>query len=185
MQLRGTRFLMDGMPLGSCCWNTALGKVRQDIMANAGCKIQMTTTEEVEQVLIVDDEIEFVSTVRRHLKRLGLKPDAAYDGEDARHKMLAVQRDGRRYDLVITDVVMPRMDGIELMHWIHDTFPDTSVIMVSEFMDLAHLEARIRPELDDIGRKPITPELMMRLIGGISRKRAIRRQTERPHNPLS
>lgn len=157
----------------------------QDIMVHSGCKVQMAMTEEIEQVLIVDDEIEFVGAVRRHLKRLGFKPDAAYDGEDACHKMLAVQKSGRRYDLVITDVVMPGMDGIALMHWIHDTFPDTSVMVVSEFMDLAHLEARIRPELDDIGRKPITPELMIELIGGISQKRAMRRQADRFHNPSS
>jgi two-component system response regulator YesN len=140
--------------------------------------------EGVEHVLIVDDETEFVSTVRRHLKRHGFKPDAAYNGEDACHKMLAVQKDGRCYDLVITDVVMPRMDGIALMYWIHDTFPETSVMVVSEFMDFERLEARIRPELDDVGRKPITPGLMMQLIGGISQKRLVRQQAERTRSLL-
>jgi len=133
----------------------------------------------VEHILIVDDEIEFVSTVQRHLKRLGFNPDFALNGEVACDKMLSLQKDERCYDLVITDVIMPKMDGIALTQWIQTTFPETSVMVVSEFMDLAYLESRIRPELDDIGRKPMTPESMMRLIGSISRKRVGRQYVGR------
>lgn len=131
--------------------------------------------EGVEYILIVDDETEFVSTVRRHLKRCGFKPDFAHNGQVACHKMLAFQKNERCYDLVITDVVMPIMDGIALLQWIHSTFPETSVMVVSEFMDPAHLEARIRPELDDIGRKPMTPESMIQLLKSISKKRIERK----------
>lgn len=128
-------------------------------------------TKGIKHILIVDDEVEFVNSVRRHLKRRGFNPDFAFNGEVACHKMLALEKDRRLYDLVITDVVMPRMDGIALLQWIQGTFPKTSVMVVSEFMDLVHLETRIRPELDGICRKPMTPESMMQLIGSISRKR--------------
>jgi DNA-binding NtrC family response regulator len=135
-------------------------------------------TEYIEHILIVDDEVEFVSSVRRHLKRRGFSPDYAFNGEAACQKMLlALEEDERFYDLVITDVVMPRMDGLVLLEWIQTTFPKTSVMVVSEFMDLVHLGSRIRPELDDIGRKPMTPESMMHLINNISQKRIERWQT--------
>jgi DNA-binding NtrC family response regulator len=133
-----------------------------------------STSEEakcIHHILIVDDEVEFVGSVRRHLKRRGFCPDFAFNGESACHKMLSLKQENRRYDLVITDVVMPRMDGISLLQWIHGRFPETSVIVVSEFMNLAQLETKIRPELDAVGRKPMIPDQMMGLIESISSKR--------------
>jgi DNA-binding NtrC family response regulator len=135
-------------------------------------------TECVEHILIVDDEVEFVRSVRRHLKRRGFTPDFAFNGEAACHKMLLASEEKELlYDLVITDVVMPRMDGIALLEWIHVTFPETSVMVLSEYMGPGYMGRRIRPELDDIGRKPVTPESMMHLINSISKKRAGLRQT--------
>ena len=131
----------------------------------------------IERVLVVDDEIEFVQSVKRHLKRKGFVIDFALNGNSACMTMLALEEKKRFYDLVITDVVMPRMDGISLLRWIHDTYPGTSVMVVSEFVGIMHLETKIRPELDDIGRKPMTPESMLQLINGISRKRDRWRQS--------
>lgn len=125
----------------------------------------------VEHILVVDDEEEFVSSVKRHLKREGFLTDFALNGKSACVKMLAMEGKQSSYDLVITDVVMPEMDGLSLIKWIHDMFPRTSVMVVSEFMDIVHLEKKIRPELDDIGRKPMTPASMMQLIQGIRKKR--------------
>lgn len=127
--------------------------------------------ENVEHILIVDDEVEFVSSVKRHLKREGFLADFALNGKIACLKMLDMEEKRRCYDLVITDVVMPEMDGLSLIKWIHDMFPSTSVMVVSEFMDMMHMEKKIRPHLDDIGRKPMTPESMMKLIHSIRDKR--------------
>ncbi len=125
----------------------------------------------VEQILVVDDEAEFVSSVKRHLKREGFLADFALNGRSACVQMLALEEKRRFYDLVITDVIMPEMDGLSLIKWIHEMFPRTSVMVVSEFMDIVHLEKKIRPELDDIGRKPMTPASMMQLIHSIRQKR--------------
>jgi len=131
----------------------------------------MKKAKGIDKILIVDDEVEFVKSVRRHLKRRGFNPDFAFDGENACQKMLELEKKAQFYDLVIVDVVMPKMDGISLLTWIHVVFPKTSVLVVSGFRDLEYLKSKIRPGLDDFGRKPITPESMMELIGNISKKR--------------
>lgn len=133
----------------------------------------------VERILIVDDEVEFVRSVIRHLRRLGFDTDYAFNGEVACYKMLALEEDDLLYDLVIMNVVIPGMDGITLLKWIQTIFPETSVMVISEFMDRERLESKIRPYLDHSGRKPMTPKSMMGLINGISEKRIARQQTGR------
>ncbi len=62
------------------------------------------------QILVVDDEPDLVDLVRFNLERRGYEVLAAGDGREA----LAIARE-RRPDLAIVDVMMPEMDGIELV----------------------------------------------------------------------
>ena len=127
----------------------------------------------INRILVVDDEMEFVKTVIRHLKREGFQPEAASNGKNACRKMKKLEGKKAFYDLVITDVVMPEMDGISLMEWIHEAFPQTSVIVVTEFGDVNQLKKRMRPKLDKICKKPMTPDSMMKLISDIQKKRSL------------
>ncbi len=126
----------------------------------------------INRILIVDDEMEFVNTVIRHLKREGFHTESATNGKNACYKMKKLEGKKAFYDLVITDVVMPEMDGISLMEWIHKAYPQTSVIVVTEFGDVNRLKKKMRPNLDEICKKPMTPDSMMRLISGIQKKRS-------------
>lgn len=126
----------------------------------------------INRILVVDDETEFVNTVIRHLKREGFYPDSATNGKNACDKMKKMEDKNTFYDLVITDVVMPEMDGISLMEWIHRTYPATSVMVVTEFGDVHNFKKKMRPKLDEICIKPMTPDSMMKLIVGIQKKRS-------------
>ena len=127
--------------------------------------------ETIKQILIVDDEAEFVNTVRRHLRRKGFSTDSASDGKDACHKIQDAVSSGLPFDLVITDDIMPNVGGIELLEWIKETHPGTSVIVVSGFGHTDMVMEAIRPEMDEYGQKPLTPQEMMQLIGNIDLKR--------------
>ncbi len=127
--------------------------------------------ETIKQILIVDDEAEFVNTVKRHLKRKGFSINSASDGKDACHKIQDAVSNGLPFDLVITDDIMPNLGGIELLEWIKETQPGTSVIVVSGFGHTDMVMETIRPEMDDYAQKPLTPQKMMRLIGNIDLKR--------------
>ena len=65
----------------------------------------------IEKILAVDDDETLVHSIRLHLRRTGYQVEVAYDGAMGRDMMLAAQDSGQPYDMVITDIVMPTLDG--------------------------------------------------------------------------
>lgn len=123
----------------------------------------------IRYVLIVDDEIEFVKTLNRHLKRQNFVLHTAFDGREALDLM---DRTEEAIDLVVSDVVMPHMDGMQLLAEIKQHYPATSVLLLTGFGENAMVGGVIRKEMDDFHQKPITPQKMLTLIQRIDRKRA-------------
>ncbi|MEM9512927.1 MAG: response regulator, partial [Cyanobacteria bacterium P01_E01_bin.48] len=75
-------------------------------------------------VLVVDDSPVVREMLLEHLQSTGLTVNVATNGVDARTKIEA-----SRPDLVITDIIMPEMNGYELCRWIKST-PQTESIPV-------------------------------------------------------
>lgn len=71
------------------------------------------------RVLIVDDEAIFTQALRRLLQRTH-DVEVANDGEQA----LAVVRSGKRFDVILSDVMMPAMNGIELFEAVQAVDPE-------------------------------------------------------------
>lgn len=78
------------------------------------------------RILVVDDEIGIVTILREMLLRLGYDVLTASGGVEA---MKTLEAGG--IDLVITDIVMPDIDGLELISKIQSTYPDIKVIAIS------------------------------------------------------
>src|SRR5207245_1513373 len=74
------------------------------------------------RLLIVDDEPSFRELFSMHLSDLGGEIATAGDGEEALAKVA-----GDRPDVVITDLAMPKMDGIELLKRLRGQYPDLPV----------------------------------------------------------
>lgn len=79
------------------------------------------------EILVVDDNI----LDRKYIKHLienhiGTSPSTAKDGEDALNKIKK-----NTFDLVITDIVMPKIEGIELINHIKSICPSTNIIAIS------------------------------------------------------
>lgn len=125
----------------------------------------------IKRILVVDGEKEFADTVTRHLKRKKFILQSANNGEDAREKIHNAACPISQYDLVITDVIMPIVSGIELLQWIKEHHSEISVLVVSGLGDRNLVMRTIRPEMDDCCQKPVTPCEMMQLIGNIDKKR--------------
>jgi DNA-binding NtrC family response regulator len=86
----------------------------------------------IANVLLVDDEIEFVETFSERLELRDLEISKAFNGEEA----LQVLETNRTIELVILDVKMPGMDGIETLAEIKKRYPLVEVIMLSGHADV-------------------------------------------------
>ena len=71
------------------------------------------------RLLLVDDETEFVDTLADRMKMRDLEADIARNGEEA---LSAVKKE--EPDVIVLDVKMPGMDGIEVLKRVKDAYPD-------------------------------------------------------------
>jgi len=86
--------------------------------------------------MIVEDDAEFLQTMRQILELFGFDPVlAAGDGAEAWETLA-----GRGVDLLITDINMPRMNGVELMRLVRQEHAELPIIVISGFLEQAHLE---------------------------------------------
>ena len=108
-----------------------------------------------ETVLIVDDEEDICEVLGISLSDLGYKVYTAGNGEDAVRMVERVQP-----SIVLTDIRMPGMDGIELLRGIKGRYPETEVIMITGHGDMELAIRSLKLEATDFITKPINDELL-------------------------
>lgn len=81
-------------------------------------------------ILVVDDELVLRDLLTKILTREGFQVAVVSDGEEALKKMA-----GEGYNVVISDIEMPGLNGLELLKTIKRDYPDTAVIMMTAFGD--------------------------------------------------
>ena len=121
------------------------------------------------RILVVDDDQGISRTLQEMLEADGCEVEVAEDGESALDCLSK-----SAFDLVLSDVVMPRMDGYELYHQVQKKYPDTPVLMMTAFhYDKDHIIKRSRMEgLEGvIFKKPVDPNRLRRAIVDSVRKR--------------
>ena len=77
-------------------------------------------------ILLIDDQPDLLQALRRVLEEAGHTVAEARDGKSALRQFA-----GRPTDLVVTDIYMPGMDGIEFLIRLHEAFPEARVIAMS------------------------------------------------------
>ena len=78
------------------------------------------------RLLLIEDERTLCDAVARRLRRLGYSVDLAYDGEQAL-QLLEVER----YDLVLLDLNLPKLDGMSVLRTLRQTDRETRVLILS------------------------------------------------------
>jgi PAS domain S-box-containing protein len=114
------------------------------------------------RILIVDDDLGICSTLEEILTAAGCRVETASDGAEA-----VCLIESSEFDVVLTDVVMPNMDGYELYQVIRERFPTLPVLLMTAFhYDKDHIIKRSRLEgLEGvIFKKPVDPERLREVI---------------------
>jgi len=107
------------------------------------------TKQPKQKIIIVDDDLAFrVGTVAL-LEDHGYAAAMATNGEEAKQKLTEQQ-----YDLVLSDLVMPGINGIELLQHIRNTYPTLPVIMVTGFASIGTAVEAMRLGARDYVTKP-------------------------------
>ena len=115
-----------------------------------------------ETILVLEDDIGVRHISVRVLRGLGYDVIEAANGDDA--QQLFVQSGERKIDLLLTDMIMPKMSGRHFADWLRKTSPNTKVVFVS-----GYLEESLHPRdrLDEgtfFLAKPFDPEQLARKI---------------------
>ena len=74
-------------------------------------------------------------------------------------------------DIILSDIRMPRMNGIELVEKLTELLPDTSIIFMSGYSDKEYLKAAIKLKAIDYVEKPLNPEEVQKTVAEAIRRR--------------
>lgn len=114
------------------------------------------------RILIVDDETGIVTILKEMLLKLGYEVLTASGGAQAMDEL----SDGR-IDLVVTDIVMPDIDGLELISSIRATCPATKVVAISGGGSVEGPEAYLREAMKLGATRCLTKPFMLRELASL------------------
>ncbi len=124
-------------------------------------------------ILIVEDEKTIVDILSFNLKKAGYSVLEAYDGEEGLNLALT-----RRSDLILLDVMLPKMDGFDVCRRIREQDPVMPIIMLTAREEEADKVFGLELGADDYITKPFSmPELMARIKANIRRLSVPRTET--------
>jgi NADH:ubiquinone oxidoreductase subunit E/CheY-like chemotaxis protein len=110
------------------------------------------------RILIVDDEPVVRKSCERILTPEGYEVESASNGNEAISKL---GKDG--YDLVITDLKMPDIDGLELIRWIRNSKPDTGIVVITGYPSQESIKEALGLRILDYLPKPFSPALLIEI----------------------
>lgn len=126
-----------------------------------------------QRILVVDDERSVRELVAESLSYIGHHVTTAADGQDAADKL----KNGT-FDIVVTDMDMPRMDGMELIKHIRQHHPDTDAIAITGHATKYKYVEVINAGAADFITKPFGLDKLEAKIRRLLRERYLRRELE-------
>src|SRR5213593_1150085 len=131
-----------------------------------------------DRVLVVDDEMSLRKVLAATLQREGYEVQLASDGEEA---IAALDRDGA--DVVVTDLVMPRMDGLTLLRKVVARHPDVPVIVVTAHGKVDSAVEAMKAGAFDFVTKPFEHSELKTIIAKAARQSDLNARNVIPDEP--
>ncbi len=134
------------------------------------------------KVLVVDDELSMREFLEILLENQGYDVTIANGGTDAVAKLNASDT---TYDLVLTDLKMPQVDGIQLLEFVKKKHPATDVILMTAFSTTENAIKAMKLGAFDYLTKPFKVDEVSVVVQRCIEKRALSRENERLREQLS
>ena len=144
-----------------------------DMELQVDSDLQQVTELTGAKILLVDDNQQNLELIQAYLEALPVEIETARDGQEAMELIGA-----NRPDLVLLDVMMPRMSGFEVCHKLKSN-PDTReivVIMVTALHEVADYERAVESGTDDFLSKPVNKLELLTRVRSLLRVALLRRR---------
>ncbi|MFN3396103.1 MAG: sigma-54-dependent transcriptional regulator [Thermodesulfovibrionales bacterium] len=108
------------------------------------------------KILVLDDEEIVRVSCKKCLTPEGYDVDVAANGVEG-----IAMTENNRYDVILTDLKMPDMDGMEFLAKVKERHPDTKVIMITGYSTVEHAVKAMRMGAYNYIEKPFTPDALI------------------------
>lgn len=108
------------------------------------------------KILVVDDEPVVIRSAERVLKAEGYNVEGVLSGREAILKM-----EQNNYDLVLTDLKMPEVDGITLIRWMRKSRPSIGIVVITGYPSQETIKEALDLGIIDYVPKPFTPAVLI------------------------
>jgi DNA-binding NtrC family response regulator len=112
------------------------------------------------RILVVDDELNICRSCTKVLKRMGYEVEFALNGYDAL-KMMDVEP----FDIIITDLKMSSLGGMEVLRRVKEAYPGTQVIVMTGYASVSSAVEVMKMGALDYLPKPFTPDELRAIVG--------------------
>src|SRR5690625_7956608 len=131
------------------------------------------------KVLIVDDEKPIVTLLTFNVEKAGFDTDVAYDGLEAVQKA-----EKNHYDFIILDIMLPKMDGMEVCKHLRQNKIETPILMLTAKDDELDKILGLELGADDYLTKPFSPREVIARIKAILRRtnRGVKNENQNSHH---
>jgi len=120
------------------------------------------------RVLLVDDEEDFTDALSKRLEARNLKVKTVNRGEDAVQLV-----DEQSFDVIILDLAMPGMDGLETLQQIKANHPDAEIIMLTGHASVESSVKAMKIGAEDLLEKPVDIADLLSKIEEAHKKRVV------------
>ncbi len=117
-------------------------------------------------ILLVEDGISLSNALKKILEQNGFSVDAVYDGLSA-----VDYAENNSYDLIILDIMLPQMDGFEVIRTLRNDRIDTPVLMLTAKSTMSDKVSGLNYGADDYMTKPFNVEELLARVGALTRRK--------------
>ena len=128
------------------------------------------------RVLLVDDEILVRDAIRKRIDWEGLGYELAGDCQNGKEAIEFVKT--HSVDVVLTDICMPYVDGMELSHFLHDNYPEILIVIFSGFGEFEYAKKAIQYNVSEYLLKPVTAVELSEVLVNMRKKLESARKEE-------